>query len=240
MIYAITYTWKKSYNLAKMLNKSLKSLGILHTVVIDEDCEWFPADDATTLLKKNYHGGRGWEDCMQKLQGYKWVMERFNIQKDDWLMDMDDDTYMADDEWIKLLTPDYDLAGIQHDIPFKTHFGDFAHMSGACLCMRGSFVRKILSPSTIDWFHVRAELLQYKLPFVWDLVISYGLISLGARTLNINKILDLTVDPQEHFAGKAKGHFFHFNTVYKSFMGLPTPGGRYDIPKVLEQLNIEV
>lgn len=238
MIYALTYTFKKSQGLAMQLNSCLTRLGVPHMIVIDRDCTIQP--NAVIRYKKNYTGGHGWSDSMQKIEGYKEALKVWDIKDDDWLMDMDDDTYMASGEWLKILRRQEgpgeghnDLAGIQHDDPFPTAMGMFAHMSGACLCMKGWVVKKLVA---LDWNKLARDIRSYNLPLVWDLVISYGCVYAGAKSLAINKILDLSVSFEDFLKGKP-GHFFHFNGEWKQLMGYPLPNGRYDIPGVLEKIN---
>lgn len=257
MIYALTYTHRPSHDLVRMLNRSLTRYGVPHMAFIDNDCD--PVDGAVNMFKHNYTGGHGWHDSMSKLEGYRIALEHWNIKDDDWLIDMDDDTVMVSDGWLKVLDgyspfikdantgeiyewvrytkrENHSLAGIQHDDPYPTAMGQFAHMSGACLCMRGWVVKKLL---TLDWTRIKKDMENWNLPFVWDLVISYGCGYAGAESLNMSKILDLSIHFEDYVSHR-KGHFFHFNGVWKTLGGLPLKDGRYSIPGVLKQLNIEL
>lgn len=270
MTYALTYTWHKSHDLVRMLNRSLTRYGVPHMVFIDANCE--PVEGAVNILKDNYGGGHGWNDSMHKLKGYGMALKHWDIKDDDWLMDMDDDTVFTDDRWIQELesagqycpyceeglqsegeydqyvswvctecngsgnNKDFSLAGIQHDHPYPTALGEFAHMSGACLCMRGWVVKKIIN---LDWERIQRDMKNWKVPDVWDTVISYGATYAGAVPLNMSKVLDLSTHFEEYVTAR-KGHFFHFNGHWKSLGGLPLKDGRYSIPGVLKQLGVEL
>jgi len=246
MIIVVTFSFVKSQYLAWMLNKSLTSLGIKHVIYFDKDQYIDPLvlndlnkNNVDIRYKENYEGGHGgWPDSMQKINAYRDIVKDYNLQNDDWLLDMDDDTYMCNDSILKLLTNNIDLVGIQHEIPQPSKIGIFAHMSGACMCMRGEILLKLLSQSDSFWTETKDELLDFCFSHMWDVVVSYCLTKVGARSLNMSKVINMESDSENYFLGNINSNFFHFNYVLKEYLGEPTPNGKYDIPMILHKKSL--
>lgn len=247
-IYGLTFSWYKSQYLTQMCHRGLYKNNIKHIVYFDEgdviDSEIISEfKQHNTIIKyktKEYKGGhRGWPDAMFKLLTYKKLYEELNIQDNDWLLDMDDDTYMCSDKIVSILDNNKDLIGIQHEPKYETKLGLFGHMSGACIGMRGYYLKKIINYTEQELQNLQNEhFRKFKLTEMWDLVISYLMFSVGAIPYNITQEVICDADAETYFTGKCKADFFHFNYQPLVFLNKPCPNTRYDIPKILKQKGL--
>jgi hypothetical protein len=247
-IYGLTFSWHKSQHFTQMCHRGLYKNNIKQIVYFDEGdsvdneiiSELTEHGTIVRYKSKEYKGGhRGWPDAMFKLKTYRNLYEEFNIGENDWLLDMDDDTYMCSNKIVSLLSPDKDMIGIQHEPKYETKLGMFGHMSGACIGMRGHYLKKIVNYTEEELQRMQKEHFRaYNLTEMWDLVISYLMFSVGAVPYNITGEVICSADAEEYFKGNCKADFFHFNYQPRTFLEKPCPNTRYDIPIILKKKGL--
>ena len=251
MIYALTWGWEKSQYLTWLANKGLTKYNIKHICYFDkgQKVDDFVMKDLisnNTLIKykTNFGGGhKGWPDAMQKIKAYRDIINEFNIQENDWIADMDDDTYMASDAILKLLTPDRDLVGFQQSKPWTdTKIGKFGHMSGQVIFMRGGCLIKMLNQYSDEDLSIGGKIQSqhfrsYNICEMWDVVTSYLMMSVGAVSYDMSKDIK-NDDPEGHFLGTNLGDWFHLCGVPTKFLGKHLPFSRYSIPLVLKEMGL--
>ena len=248
MIYGLTFSWKKSYCFAKLCHVGLNKNNIKHIAFFD-DGDDIPVDIINLFNKnsvcikyknKQFKGGhRGWPDVMVKINEYRKLNELFNFQDNDWIIDMDDDTFMCNDKLVSLLTSEKSLVGIEHEPKYQTKLGMFGHMSGAFIAMKGFYFKKMINHTDEELATIQQEhFKKFKLCEMWDLVISYLMCYVGAECFNITKKIICDANAEDYFTNKCDADFFHFNYQPKIFLGVSCPNGRYDIPSILKNKGI--
>lgn len=223
----------------------------------------------TSEHHKGYGNGAGYPQAMMKLKALSDVAKTKNIQDDDFILSVDSDVVFCNSEVFKYVDPAYGIIGTRHKPPFHTHFGDWGHMSGALIFIRGDIAKKMAGLSEAELNTVRSHHFKpYNLTENEDVVLSYLVRYVGCESyFDLGPVLGLSsgdfesdVNPfkknpcetelcscqyETHKGFKCfaphvhRKSFYHLNYCPTMFLG-DQVSGKWDIPKVLKQKGIEL
>jgi hypothetical protein len=238
-IHALSLTCDRDLDLsALMVSTLMKQCNTL------TDIKVFNTDHNDTL--KGYENGAGWKASMMKLA----CLRNLKPADDDFVLSVDSDVVFCSPDVFKELDLSYGIIGIKHRPEFHTHFGDWSHMSGALIFMRGDILKKMCALSEnklndIRYKHFKA----YAITENEDVVLSYLASYVGANQKALPGWLssgdfECDVDNSTTPTGAVVligilKSFYHLNYCPTMFLGEPV-SGKWDIPKVLKLKGIEL
>lgn len=260
MIYAFSYTCERDRELSELMTETLikQSAGLLSAIQITvTGGREFP----------DYGNGAGWNASMMKLSGLVKLLETHDIQNDDWVLSVDSDVVFTSPEVFSFLDLQYGIMGIQHQQPWKTHFGPWGHMSGCLIFIRGEIAKRMVDLTDRELKEIRFNHFKpFEITENEDVVLSYLAKYLGAKEFGLpgdltsgdfenniknviqkNKLKAMPVCNPEmanitHKRLKeldSLKSFYHLNYCPTSFLGEKVDG-KWDIPAVLKKKGIEL
>lgn len=204
---------------------------------------------------KQYSNGAGWMASMMKLKALADVVKTKNVQDEDFVLSVDSDVVFCSPEVFKYVDSAYGIIGTKHRPEFYTHFGNWSHMSGALIFIRGNIAKKMVALSEGELNNIRAQGFKaYALTENEDVVLSYLARYVGASYFDLGTVSELSSgnfegELLEHFgvnyvsnilSGKRiLKSFYHLNYCPTQFLGEPVTG-KWNIPSVLKMKGIEL
>jgi hypothetical protein len=243
MIYAFNFTCDRDTDLSVLMCETLKKhcpgvrLSIANT---DHDAEF-----------KGYGNGAGWPASMLKLKRMRHIVEYFNPTDQDYILSVDSDVVFTSPEVFKYVKPEYGIIGTKHRPEFHTHFGNWSHMSGALIFIRGDIAKKMVAIGESELNAIRFQHFKaYQLTENEDVVLSYLAKFVGAEYFELNDLRLSSGDFEsdiwtQHADINGFGlishvkSFYHLNYCPAKFLGEPV-NGKWDIPRILKQKGIEL
>lgn len=185
---------------------------------------------------KEYGNGSGWGASMLKLKR----LREFNIDDDSWVLSVDSDVVFGGPDVFSQLDRQYGIIGRKHRPEYHTHFGQWSHMSGALIFIRGDIAKRMgrLNGEELDrirFQHFKA----YQLTENEDVVLSYLATYCGAVQFDLPGFVSSN-DFEQHVKDKEQlRSYYHLNYCPTQFLGEPVTG-KWDIPKVLQNKGINL
>lgn len=196
--HVLTLTCQRDWPLSTMLRESIREFmpnaGVMFTSVEVADlatmCLDIPMDDFI-LLREPGFGQWGWASSMIKVE---MLRQASNVAKDDdYLICIDSDAHFTSASvfgWIKDHRPA--IAGGMHSEKKATIHGLFAHLSGACMFIRGDVLKSITHG--VDYNEIEREIRATTLSTNEDVVVSYLAVACGWNLTAIpNELWDASV-----------------------------------------------
>jgi hypothetical protein len=246
MIYAVNMTCSRDAELEELMAKTLEKYcpecGVLLSLNTDDT---------------PYANGAGWEASMMKLEAIRQLLSENEITDKDFVLSVDSDVVFCSPQVFKYVDHQYGIVGIKHSLLYPTFFGEWSHMSGALIFIRGDIAKKICALPEQELNNVRFN--HFK-PFDMteneDVVLSYLASYVGAQQFALPGHLSSgdfegDVIGTYRIGSLSKGQlmgdmithriksFYHLNYCPTQFMGEPVTG-KWDIAKVLKIKNIEL
>jgi len=231
MIYAFNFTCDRDWDLRTlMLETYTKYSGFSSWSSVNTDVEL-----------KDYGNGAGWQASMLKLQYLKKMLSLFPVKDDDFILSVDSDVVFTSPEVFKYIRPEYGIIGIKHRPNYNSHFGDWSHMSGALIFIRGDIAKRMsaLDESTLANIRFR-HFKPYRITENEDVVLSYLARFCEANYFDLGTVDGLTSgDFENEIIDNRLKSFYHLNYCPIMFLGEEVTG-KWDIPNVLKQKGIEL
>jgi hypothetical protein len=143
-IHALTLTCDRDQDLSILMMKTFaKHCPIPTTIKV------FNTDHNESL--KGYGNGAGWEASMMKLA----CLRNLNPDDSDFVLSVDSDVVFTSPEVFKYIKPEYGIIGIQHQQPYATRYGNWGHMSGALIFIRGDVLKRMCALSVEELNMIR-------------------------------------------------------------------------------------
>jgi hypothetical protein len=246
MIYAVNMTCDRDAELEELMAKTLAKYC--------PECQVLLSLNTDDTL---YENGAGWNASMMKLEAIRQLLSENDVKDDDFVLSVDSDVVFCSPKVFKYVDQQYGIIGIKHSLLYPTFFGEWSHMSGALIFMRGDIAKKICTLSIAELNNIRFN--HFK-PFDMteneDVVLSYLASYVGAQQFALPGHLssgDFEGDvigtyrigslSKGQLMGDMIAHriksFYHLNYCPTQFMGEPVTG-KWDIAKVLKIKNIEL
>jgi hypothetical protein len=246
MIYAVNMTCSRDAELEELMAKTLEKYCPECKVLLSLN-----TDDT------HYANGAGWEASMMKLEAIRQLLSENEITDKDFVLSVDSDVVFCSPQVFKYADPQYGIIGIKHNLLYPTFFGEWSHMSGALIFIRGDIAKKICALSVDELNNIRFN--HFK-PFDMteneDVVLSYLASYVGAQQFALPGHLSSgdfegDVIGTYRIGSLSKGQimgdmithriksFYHLNYCPTQFMGEPVDG-KWRIPGVLKIKNIEL
>lgn len=183
MNHILTLTCPRDWPLSLMLRESIRefmpNLGVTFTSVEVADlatmCLDIPLDDFI-LLREPGFGQWGWASSMVKIAMLRQASNV--VRHNDYLVCVDSDVHFTSGgifRWIAENNPP--IAGGMHDEKKATRYGMFAHLSGACMFIRGDVLKSIAYG--VDYEQIEREIRATTLSTNEDVVVSYLAVACG-------------------------------------------------------------
>lgn len=187
----------------------------------------------------SYGNGSGWEASLLKLSGMHQMLKDYDIRDSDFILSVDSDVVFTSPLLFDVLDQRFGIIGTVHKQPFRTHYGDWGHCSGALIFIRGDIARKMCDISIRDLERIRIDHFKaYNITENEDVVLSYLAKMCGAEPMDLpsnlssgNFEFDVTHD--------ALKSFYHLNYCPTEFMGEKTEG-KWDLPRILKLKGYEL
>lgn len=245
MIYAVNMTCARDLALEELMARTLEKYC--------PNCE--------LLLSLNtddtpYANGAGWGPSMMKLDAIRQLINENNVNDTDFVLSVDSDVVFTSSEVFKYVTPEYGIIGIKHKPEFNTALGQWSHMSGALIFIRGDIAKKMCAIPIEVLNHIRYEgFKKFDITENEDVVLSYLASLMGATQFELPG--HLSSGDFESDASCYKGaldldgawgsdglyqffkSFYHLNYCPTQFLGEPVTG-KWDIPNVLKMKGVEL
>lgn len=188
----------------------------------------------------DFHPHAGWErSTMEDLAAMLALSDTGRIGGDDWMMRTDCDVIFVGPKLLEeaaTLHPDIELAGRRHDIKTKTKAApDFAHMSGACMFIRGRTLKRIGALPPKRFGELKAELTEAGLPMVCDVGVSYIVQSVGVKVKQLTDRL-CHAPPEEAVIEQKPG----YSMVHYGHMTINgVKHGKWQVPGALRAAGLD-
>lgn len=246
MIHAFNFSCNRDYDLSVLMISTFQKYcpnGSISTTNTD-----------TTDPFKSYGNGSGWPQSLMKVKAMSDILKTKNVSDDDFILSVDSDVVFTSPEVLKYVNPEYGIIGTKHRPNFHTHFGDWSHMSGALIFIRGDIAKKICALDEVTLTNIRFQHFKpYRLTENEDVVLSYLARYVGAGYFDLGEVPGLSSGnfesdiennyklPTPHFEPVRNGmrSFYHLNYCPTFFLGEPV-SGKWDIPSILEKKGIEL
>lgn len=245
MIYAVNMTCERDLALEELMANTLEKYCPNCEVLLSLNTDDTP-----------YANGAGWGPSMMKLDAIRQLLNENNVNDTDFVLSVDSDVVFTSPEVFKCVTPEYGIIGIKHKPEFETWLGQWSHMSGALIFLRGDIAKKMCSISINELNHIRFNhFKKYDLTENEDVVLSYLASYVGARQFELPGHLSSGDFESDAFYYKCAldldgawgsnglsqffKSFYHLNYCPTKFLGEPVTG-KWDIPKVLKMKGIEL
>lgn len=243
MIYALNMTCERDAELEELMAATLAKYCPACAVLLSLNTDGTP-----------YANGAGWEASMMKLEAMRQLLSENYVKDEDFVLSVDSDVIFTSSKVFDYMNPNYGIIGIKHRPEFRTYFGDWSHMSGALIFIRGDIAKKMCALNDGDLSHIRFNHFKgYDLTENEDIVLSYLATYVGAEQFALPGDLssgDFESDIIRTFriGSLSRGQmmdtgnhplksFYHLNYCPTSFMGQPVDG-KWRIPSVLKMMNI--
>lgn len=246
MIYAVNMTCARDAELEELMAKTLGKYCPECQVLLSLDTDDTP-----------YANGAGWEASMMKLDALRQLLSENDIKHNDYVLSVDSDVVFCSNEVFSFVT-DHCIYGIKHKPLYKTHFGDWSHLSGALIFIPGDIAKEMVQLRPSELAHIRYDHFKgHDLTENEDVVLSYLAHYVGADQLELpgylssgdfeGDVIDWDIELQCRASGVSPGmdykdyfkSFYHLNYCPTQFMGEPVTG-KWDIPGILKMKNIEL
>lgn len=254
MIYAVNMTCDRDLELEELMAQTLAKYCPDCQVLLSLDTDGTP-----------YANGAGWEASMMKLEALRQLLSENVVNDTDYILSVDSDVVFTSQEVFSFVK-DHGIIGIKHNPEYPTKLGQWSHMSGALIFIRGDIAKKMAALSedelnSIRFNHFKA----FDITENEDVVLSYmasyvgadqfclpGSLSSGdfeselSYKIELKRIFSQSPTPNTQnrmledlrILGAMKS-FYHLNYCPTSFMGEPVTG-KWMIPSVLKQKGIEL
>lgn len=230
MIYAFNFTCDRDNDLSNLMVHTLckRCMDLKELVVINTD---------HNVDYKDYGNGAGWTASMLKLKR----LREFQLSDNDFVLSVDSDMVFTSGEVFKYISPEYGIIGIKHRPEFHTHFGQWSHMSGASIYIRGDVAKKMAALSTETLDNIRYQHFKpYRLTENEDVVLSYLARFVGANYFDLGTVPGLSSGNFESdVLMRTFASFYHLNYCPTKFLGEAVTG-KWHIPAVLKMKGIEL
>lgn len=228
MIYAFSFTCNRDLELSELMVKTLTrhchQLKGLHISNTDIDPE-----------TKGYGNGAGWPQGLLKLNALRKIVDK--VTDDDYILSVDSDVVFCNPEVFKHVHT-YGLIGTKHSVLYKTAMGEWSHMSGALIFIKGDIARKMAELSNDQLDQLRRDFKRFDLTENEDVMLSYFASYCGAAHKDLPKPLS-SGDFESNVMNNELKSFYHLNYCPTQFLGVQVDG-KWDIAKVLKQKGIEL
>lgn len=182
--HVLNLTHPKDWPLTTMLRESLREfmpadIGVTFTSLEVADVAAMAPDiphDDFILLREPGFGQWGWRSSMMKVA----MLRRASsvVRNHDYLVSVDSDVHFTSRgifKWICDNNPP--IAGAMHSEKAATKYGMFAHLSGACMFIRGDVLKSIVYG--VDYEQIEREIRATTLSTNEDVVVSYIAVACG-------------------------------------------------------------
>lgn len=246
MIYALNMTCGRDADLEDLMASGLKKYCPNCKVLLSLNTDNTP-----------YGNGAGWEATMMKIAALSQLLSENDIKNNDYVLSVDSDVVFTSSEVFSFVT-DHCIYGIKHKPLYKTHFGDWSHLSGALIFIPGDIAKEIVQLRPSELNHIRYDHFKaYDLTENEDVILSYLAHYVGCDQRELpghlssgdfeQSVIDWEIELQCRASGLSPGmgfndyfkSFYHLNYCPTQFMGEPITG-KWDIAKVLKMKNIEL
>lgn len=260
MIHAFNFTCQRDLELSELMVRTFQKHCPSGSVSV--------TNTDTSEFYRSYGNGSGWPASMMKVKAMADILKTRNVADDDFILSVDSDVVFTSPEVFKYVVPEYGIIGTKHRPDFHTRFGQWSHMSGALIFLRGDIAKKIVALDEPTTTGIRFQQFKpFRLTENEDVVLSYLAKFVGASHFDLGTVLGLSsgnfeedVNPFrndtcdvgfcscQHEAGKGfkcfaphvhRKSFYHLNYCPTFFMGEPVTG-KWMIPGVLKQKGIEL
>lgn len=248
MIHAFNFTCNRDLDLSLLMVRTFTkhcpdgSISISNTDTVPE--------------YKAYGNGAGWPASMMKLKALSDIVMTKNVQDDDFVLSVDSDVVFCSPEVFKYVYDSpYGVIGTKHRPEFNTHMGQWSHLSGALIFIRGDIAKKMIALPASQLEAIRVKHFKaFHLTENEDVVLSYLASHVGAKQFDLGGLGLSSGDFESDIAklaieeGMIKGFyvgtqnmksFYHLNYCPTQFLGEPVTG-KWDIAQVLKQKGIEL
>jgi hypothetical protein len=247
MIYAVNMTCTRDAELEELMAKTLEKYCPSCKVLLSLN-----TDDT------DYKNGAGWEASIMKLEAIRQLLSENDIRDRDHVLSVDSDVVFCSPEVFEYANQCNEIIGIKHNPEYKTALGQWSHMSGALIFIRGDIARKICAIPFEELTHIRHEHFKaFDLTENEDVVLSYLASYVGAEQFALpghlssgdfeKSVIEWEIELNVRASGFSAGmdfkdyfkSFYHLNYCPTSFMGEPVTG-KWDIPRILKMKGIEL
>jgi hypothetical protein len=241
MIYAVNMTCARDSELEELMAQTLQKYCPECEVLLSLDTDDTP-----------YANGAGWEASMMKMEAIRQLLSENDVKDDDYVLSVDSDVVFCSPKVFKYADPQYGIIGIKHSLLYPTFFGEWSHMSGALIFIRGDIAKKICALFVDELNNIRFNHFKpFDLTENEDVVLSYLASYVGAQQFALPGHLssgDFEGDVMQYrgvdyveniLTGNKMKSFYHLNYCPTSFMGEPVTG-KWDVAKVLKMKGIEL
>lgn len=240
MIYALNMTCSRDAELEELMAKTLEKYCPTCKVLLSLN-----TDDTA------YANGAGWEASMMKIEALRQLLSENDVKNNDYVLSVDSDVVFCSPEVFSFVIDHY-IYGIKHKPLYKTHFGDWSHLSGALIFIPGDIAKEIVQLRPSELNHIRYDHFKaYDLTENEDVILSYlahyvgcdqrelpGHLSSGDFEGDVMKYRGVDYI-QNILSGEKMKSFYHLNYCPTQFMGEPV-SGKWDLPSVLKMKGIEL
>jgi hypothetical protein len=193
----------------------------------DSVLEFFDTD--SIQIEKPYGKGLHWFATLYNLSRIKYLLDKYDVSDNDWIINFDADVCFSNNEYEKLLDSNFGLIGIASDNVHDSPDGPFSHVSGCCIAIRGDIAKRMVSltPSSLAEIEVN-HLRKNNIPVMVDCAISYLAFFCGAM---IKKINGKNGNINEYEEGVSKA-IYHLEGMVDRLYGIPVKN-RFHIPELI-------
>lgn len=184
MFHVLNLTCPRDWPLSMMLRESLREfmpadIGVMFTSVEVADLPAMlhnmPIEDLV-LLREPGFGQWGWPSSMVKIATLRQASNA--VRNQDFLVCVDSDVHFTSRDIFKWIADNNPaIAGGMHSVTTATKYGPFAHLSGACMFIRGDVLRSICYG--VDYEQIEREIRATTLSTNEDVVVSYLAVACG-------------------------------------------------------------
>lgn len=239
MIHAFNFTCARDRELSELMEMTLCKYGPkgIRLNVINTD-----------MLYPDYGNGSGWKAGMMKVD----YMKSMSFADDDWVLSVDSDVVFCNSNVFDLLDPQYGIIGIQGQQPWNTFYGQWPHMSGCLIFLRGDIARQMTVWQAHTFEEIRRNHFKsYAITENEDVMLSYFARMAGASAFDISIVPGTTSNDFEQdiincgqvahnpLLYRKMASFYHINYCPTQFIG-ESVTGKWMIPEVLKKKGIEL
>lgn len=231
-IHAFNFTCDRDSNLSILMSETLMrycdNLTQLKVYNTDHDNDYF-----------GYENGAGWNASKMKLNALGLFFKNDLVKEDDFILSVDSDVVFCGKDVFTQIDPQYGIIGVKHKPEYNTIFGQWSHMSGALIFIRGDIARRMSTLTDYELYNIRlSHFKAYNLTENEDVVLSYLATVCGAKQFDLPSFLTSGNFESELQSNDLRS-FYHLNYCPTQFLGEPVTG-KWDIPNVLEKSGIKL
>lgn len=235
-IIPFTFSCDRDLELFKFMHETIQPYINSTQYVYFEDQKELNLSNVVCLQREPGYGNGGyWQGAFLKFKALREIVSLTNPADDDYVLSADSDTAYTSGLIFEPLSRG--LCGVQNSTTIKTKIGEFAHMSGAAIFIRGDAAKKIAQLTDLIVNSMQRDFVEYGIAQCEDILLSYLAIYCGADTQDLMKYLHQE-DPQDYYAGRISDSMkqkslFHFNYFPTTFLG-QNISGKWDIPQAIK------